>query len=225
MDDKSEETHSVNSGQAKEEEFGDPELNAEPEIPVIPSSEPDPEPESATSYGSVPQRKKRNPKNLLYLIGAVVVIVVLFNAVKILTGGSKSAPTPTPSPTVQLEEATPSPEESAIETATPTPTINPVDSATGLDRSDLSVEIQNGSGEAGVAGKASDLLKGLGYNVVSTGNADNFDYTDVTVKVKASQKKYLPLLIKDLSSDYTIGSSSSDLSASSSADALVIRGK
>ncbi len=216
MDDKSEEK--------KIEEFGDPEVNSEPEVPVIPSSDPEPESEPAATYGSMPSHKKRNPKNLLYLVGAVIIIVVLFNAIKMFTGGSKTAATPTPTP-VAVETLTPSPEASAKETATPKPTTNPVDSATGLDRSDLSVEIQNGSGAAGVAGKASDLLKGLGYNVASTGNADNFDYTDVTVKVKAAQKKFLPLLIKDLSTDYTIGSSSSDLSASSSADALVIIGK
>lgn len=222
MDDKLEEK--------KAEEFGDPEINndsitSEPETPIIPAPEPD-EPEPTASYGSIPSSKKRNPKNLLYLVGIVVVIVVLFNVVKMFTGGSKtSTPTSTPSPTVQIEETSPSPEASTEATATPTATNNPVDSATGLDRSNLSVAIQNGSGEAGVASKASDLLKGLGYDVASTGNADNFDYTDVTVKVKAAQKKYLPLLIKDLSSDYTIGSSSSDLEASSSADVLVIIGK
>ena len=221
MDDKLEEK--------KPEEFGDPELNndsitPEPETPIIPAPEPD-EPEPAASYGSMSSPRKRNPKKLLYLVGLVVIILVLFNVFKTLTGGSKSSTsTPTPTP-VSVETSTPSPEVSAEATSTPTPTTNPVDSATGLDRSELSVEIQNGSGTAGVAGKASDLLKSLGYNVASTGNADNFDYTDVTIKVKATQKKYLPLLIKDLSTDYTIGSSSSDLEASSSADALVIIGK
>lgn len=228
MDDKAEETNSKNLEQEKTEEFGDPELNndpitSEPETPIIPAPEPD-EPEPAASYGSIHSPRKRNPKNLLYLVGLIVIVVVLFNAVKMLRGGSKTLATPSPTP-VAVETATPSPEASVAETATPTPTKNPVDSATGLDRSNLSVAIQNGSGTAGVAGKASDLLKGLGYNVTSTGNADSFGFTDTTVKIKATQKKYLPLLIKDLSGTYTIGSSSSDLDASSSADVLIIVGK
>ena len=214
-----------NLEEKKPEEFGDPELNSEPEIPIIPAPEKDPEvePTPAPSYAPSSPRK-RNPKNLLYLIGVIVVIVVLFNIVKMFTGGSKTA-TPTPTPAVQTE--TPSPTESIAPeaTATPVPTNNPVDSATGLDRSNLSVAIQNGSGAVGVAAKASDLLKGLGYNVTSTGNADNFNFTGVTVQIKSTQKSYLPLLIKDLSSDYTVASSSSDLSATSSADALVIVGK
>lgn len=202
----------------KDEEFGDPELNNEPETPIIPAPEPQ---EPTPSYSSpLTTPRKRNPKKLLYLVGAIVLILVLFNAFRMLTGGDKSsAPTPTP---VAFE--TPTPEPTVEESPTPEPTSS-VDAATGLDRADLDVEVQNGSGEAGVGKTAADLLRDLGYNVTATGNADNFDYTDVTIKVKASQKKYLPLLIKDLSSDYTIGSSSSDLSASSSADALVIIGK
>src|SRR3990167_9003906 len=85
-------------------------------------------------------------------------------------------------------------------------------------------EFQNGSGEAGVAGKAAGILKDLGY-LASTGNADNFNYSNVTIQVKSTKSDYLALLKKDLSASYTIGSSSSDLSATSSADALVIIGK
>ena len=58
-----------------------------------------------------------------------------------------------------------------------------------------------------------------------TGNADNFDYTGVTIKVKATASNYLSLLKKDLSSDYTVSASTSDLDDSFSSDALVIIGK
>lgn len=220
MDDNFGETRSTPSGQAKNEE-GESQP-AEEETPIIPSGpDPDPDPEfnqeQPSAFAPVPPRK-RNWKKLIYLLGVILAIVVLFNVVRTLTGGSKSTPPPTPTPIVK---ETPTP----VEESTPEPTINPVDSSTGLDRSELSVAIQNGSGEGGVAKRASDLLKGLGYDVVSTGNADNFDYTDITAKVKATEKKYLPLLIKDLSTEYAIGSSSSDLSASESAEAVVIIGK
>ena len=127
-------------------------------------------------------------------------------------------PTPSASPTAALK-ATP--------TAKPTtkPTLNSTDSASGLDRSALSIEVQNGSGEGGVAGKGSETLKALGYNVIATGNADNFDYQNVTIQVKSTKSKYLDLLKKDLGFSYTIGTTSADLSSSSTADALVIIGK
>lgn len=194
--------------------------------------DPDPEPEvEPQSYAPLPSRK-RNPKKLLFLaVAAVVILLVLFKGISFISSKfNKPSPTPTP---VVVETPTPTPTEQAsatpIPTSTPTATpassSNPIDSATRLDRSKLSVAVQNGSGESGVGAKAASFLKNLGYNVVSTGNADNFNFTNVTIQVKASQKAYLPLLNKDLSTSYSVGTTSSDLSATSSADALVIIGK
>ncbi|MDO8599969.1 MAG: LytR C-terminal domain-containing protein [bacterium] len=92
-------------------------------------------------------------------------------------------------------------------------------------KASIKVVVQNGSGEAGVGSKAADILKSAGYDVVSTANADNFDYTDVTIQVKAAKKSALSLLEGDLSSDYTIGKTSADLPVDTSYDALVIIGK
>jgi len=174
----------------------------------------------------------KNPKRFLFLVGAIVIIVIIIFAAPRFLGSknkkesSKITPTPTE---FQIPTDTPAPSPSEEPTNTPTPTSkpasNPIDKATGLDRSKLSVEVQNGSGEAGVAGKGSGILKDLGYNVTSTGNADNFNYSNVSIQVKSSGSDYLSLLKKDLSASYTIGSSSSDLSATASADALVIIGK
>lgn len=188
------------------------------------SSNPEPQ------YSTPPSPKKRSPRKFLYLLGVIVVILILLNAVRFISSRGKSS-APTPTPTISLEAPSPSPTEqptsSPTEAPTPTPkaTSNSVDSATGLDRSKLSVAVQNGSGEAGVGAKASTLLKNLGYDVVSTGNADNFNYTNVTIKVKSTQQAYLPLLNKDLSANYSVGTTSADLTATSSADALVIIGK
>jgi len=101
---------------------------------------------------------------------------------------------------------------------------SPVDKS-GLDRSKLSVTVQNGSGIEGAAGKAADVLKTLGYNIASTGNADNYDYKGVTIKVKKENSNFLDLLKKDLSKDYTIKSATSDLPPDFSTNALVIIGK
>lgn len=110
--------------------------------------------------------------------------------------------------------SSPTPEATSIP-----PTINPVDKTTGLNRSKLSVAVQNGSGETGAASKVSEVLKEFGYEVVSIGNADSFTYENMVIDIKQDKSSYLPLLKKDLEITYTIGSTSATLSSSSSADA------
>lgn len=176
-----------------------------------------------------PKRSKR----FIYLVIFIIVIFGLgFGINKFSASKESSTPKPsiTPTPTefqiptdLPTPSSSPTPEESP--SPTPKPTVNPVDKATGLDRSELLVSVQNGSGEVGVANKGSETLKSFGYNVVSIGNADNFEYENVVIQVKAGKSDYLALLKKDLAVNYTIGTTSEDLSASSSADALVIIGK
>jgi hypothetical protein len=178
-----------------------------------------------------PQKRAVN-KRFVYLILTILVILVAFFSYRIF--GTKNKGTisqnpavSAPSPTQALSTDTPTPTSTPNITTTPTPvpTLNPVDPTTGLDRSQLAVTVENGSGEAGVAGKAADILKHLGYNVSGTGNADNFNYANVVIQVKSASQDYLNLLQTDLSSDYTIGSTSADLPDSFSSDALVIIGQ
>lgn len=180
--------------------------------------------------------RRRNPKRFFYLLATVAVIgLLLFGSFKIL--GSNNEPEVaviTPPPTEFITEAptetetpTPTEEKTPIPTKTPTPAVkaNPVDSATGLDRSTLSIAVQNGSGVSGAAATARDFLNGLGYNVISTGNAATTDFQNVTIQVKSVKTSFMALLKKDLSAKYTVGVASSDLDATSSADALVVIGK
>jgi hypothetical protein len=102
--------------------------------------------------------------------------------------------------------------------------VSPIDKS-GLDRSKLSIMVENGSGIEGTAGKAANILKDLGYSTISTGNADNYNYQGATIKVKKEKSDFLNLLKTDLSKTYTITASSSDLSSTSSTDAIVIIGK
>jgi hypothetical protein len=189
-------------------------------------------PLEATPSFSAPGKRKIN-KRFIYLVTAILIILVLFFGSRLL-GSNKNEdindvpavttptdfPTSTPEPT-SVESPTPSP----TNTPTPKPTVNPVDKTSGLDRSKLSITVQNGSGTVGAAGKAADLLKNLGYDVLGTGNADNYDYTNVVIQVKAADASFLTLLKKDLGESYTIGSNSANLSSSFSSDALVIIGK
>jgi hypothetical protein len=178
-----------------------------------------------------PAKRKIN-RRFIYLIIAVLFILIAFVGYKIFgTTNTQTAvlkPTPTEAPTpTDTPSPTPSVSPSPSPTSGPTakPTQNPVDKTTGLNRSKLSATVQNGSGEIGAAGKGSDFLKNLGYNVSATGNADNFEYTGVTIKVKSASKDFLALLKKDLGASYTVDAATSDLSDSFSTDALVIIGK
>src|SRR3989344_1917157 len=129
---------------------------------------------------------------------------------------------PTSEPTSDVTESPTQTTTIPTKAVTPTTTQGSVDKTTGLDRAAITIAVQNGSGVTGAASKMGDYLRGLGYKIGTVGNADTADYTDVTIQVKSSQAKYLPLLKTDLSKEYTVGSSTSDLPASSSADALVI---
>lgn len=84
---------------------------------------------------------------------------------------------PTPSPTPQP-------------TATPTPTLAPI------AREDISLSIENGVGTTGLAGTYQERLTDLGYEVTTTGNADNYDYTATVIKT--GNRAIYELLKKDL---------------------------
>lgn len=112
---------------------------------------------------------------------------------------------------------TPAVTKEVVPTATPTPK--------PLDRSKLSIQVLNGSGEPGASKKGSEVLEPLGYNIIQVSNADNFQYEKVTVKIKQSKQEYLDQLKKDLEKNYEIGSTSADLAETTREDAIVIIGK
>lgn len=194
---------------------------------------------TTSSNGKGPGRKGK--KLLALVIIIIVLAAVAFGAMQLLGNNTETAdvtPTPTveefvmptdeptPAETEESENTTPTPTTKAGTTPTPTKAASSsssVDSATKLDRADLTILVQNGSGEAGVAKVMSDKLTALGYNVSGTANADNFDYEQTVIQVKPASKDFLVLLKKDLGTDYTIGSATSDYTGSG--DAVVIIGK
>ncbi|MEX2007588.1 MAG: LytR C-terminal domain-containing protein [Candidatus Levyibacteriota bacterium] len=101
----------------------------------------------------------------------------------------------------------------------------PSQGSENLDKSKITLTVQNGSGAEGAAGTASDFLSGKGYKVSGTSNADNYKYEGVTIRVKKDIENYLETLKKDLSENYTVGKTSADLPTSSPTDVVVIIGK
>ncbi len=195
---------------------------------------------SRRSYVYESSRGSRGNKRVIFIIIGIIILVALVAFAVIATGGKgENEKNLTPTPAQPTATPSPSPTETPTPTSgktipTPTSKITPTPSkgvptptgstkASTLDRANLTVAVLNGSGEAGAATKASDALKKLGYDVVSSGNADNFDYETTTIQVKSTKKNYLDLLKSDLSDTYTVGAATADYTGNS--DAVVIVGK
>lgn len=174
------------------------------------------------------RRRKSSKKTLIIFLVLLLLVPLLIAGVTLFAGQQQEEAVPTPTPTsVVFPTDTPAP--SATPTAAVTPTVAPnkssIDAKTKLDRATLSVMVQNGSGVVGAANKAAGILKQAGYVISGTQNADNYDYQDVTISVKAGKAAFAPLLKQDLSSEYTVTATNTTLNASTSADAVVIIGK
>lgn len=139
---------------------------------------------------------------------------------------SQTVVTPTESP-LPTDAPTPTATDSASLSATPSGKLTPTPSGTSskLDRSSINLVVLNGSGVVGAGRKYSTYLSGLGYNVTSTGNADTFDYTGITVKVKKSKSDFGALLKKDLTSFASGSAVTTKVDDTITTDAAVIVGK
>lgn len=112
-------------------------------------------------------------------------------------------------------------------TSTPTPMSQPTATPTPLppDRSKVKVQVLNGAGVAGAAGKMKSLLEEKGYVVMGTGNADNYDYEETVIQVKEEVKNIVDLLKTDLGEIYKVASEVASLASSEKVDIVVIVGK
>jgi len=104
--------------------------------------------------------------------------------------------------------------------ASPSPLPSPV-----LERSGLKIEILNGSGIPGLAGKAKDYLTDLGYADIASANADTYDFTSTQVSLKADKELYRSLIMSDLQANYSLSSQIATLSADSSFDIVITLGQ
>lgn len=115
------------------------------------------------------------------------------------------------------ESPTPSPEE-VIE-----PTASPVASPTAT-LTKYNINIMNGSGISGEAGKAKTLVETSGFKVGKTGNASSYDFTKTIIKAKSTvEKDYLDALSKALGKNYTVDTIQT-LATSSSDDVQIVVG-
>ena len=143
---------------------------------------------------------------ILLLLGAVVGGVLYFQK-----GVSEpSAPDVSVSPT-SIPEETP---EVVVDEA--------------LDLTETSISVLNGSGIAGEAGKVKDLLSSAGFvnDNIQTGNADSYDYENISMSIKEDLSDNILTEMKNaLSEDYEVEVSEDYLQENSTYDVVIIVGK
>lgn len=117
---------------------------------------------------------------------------------------------------VATEEATPEP--TTVPTATPAPQDE-------TDLTEFSVQVLNGSGKIGAAGKGSDSAESAGFVVDNTGNADNYDYEESVVQAKEDvPQSAVDKLVTALEDDGYKVKIGKDLASSNKYDIVIIVG-
>lgn len=191
--------------------------------------------ENESDYQAFPSyttRSSNRPRLLVVLVVIFLLLFVVFGGLFMLGAWQKKPEEALPTPTVAAT-ATPLPTSSAsaVLTVRPTGATTPtvgllsLDKSTNLDRSKLQVEVLNGSGETGAAGKVSTYLEELGYQILKIGNAEAFTYRNLTIQVKKDKGAYSALLKKDLQANPDFASVSASIIDDISSDAVVIVGK
>lgn len=102
----------------------------------------------------------------------------------------------------QNMRSTDAPEETTMTVSeAPTPTPSPEE----VDKEAYEIEILNGSGIAGEAGRAQTLLEDAEFQVSSTGNADAYDYEETVIQAGSNvTDAFLNELTKELEKQYTV---------------------
>jgi len=161
-----------------------------------------------------PEHKKGSK---IWIILALVILLVLVGGglyyfrqeVLLKSVEQKEEPTSTPSqvsPSPKPEEATDSAELEA-------------------DPSEFSIKVLNGSGTAGVAAEARDILEEAGFVVEDIGNADASNYEKTIIRAKENvSKDFLDLLREELGKLYLLDSNE-ELGEEEDTDVVVIVGK
>lgn len=169
--------------------------------------------EAEAIFGEEAEKNKKQKKSIVFLILISVTIATIIFAIAwffIFRTSSKDMPEETAEQAV--EEPAP--------TEQPTPTPSPE-----LNREEVSIKVLNGTGIAGVAGRAKTFLENLGYPEIKTGNADSYEYQKTEISIKEEKTEYLDLIIEDLGEDYPASSDSSTLEEDSLFDIVITIGK
>jgi hypothetical protein len=157
---------------------------------------------------TIHKENKRLPLGLWIAIVVVVAALVGGGLLWATTGSGGGLKLPS------MAKATPTP------TGTPAPTPTPA-----ISRADITIQVLNGGGTPGAAGRMKSFLEEKGYTVSDTGNTEEYTYKTIDILSKPDKEAYLALLQTDLASDFTLGSVSATLASDFDYDVQVIVGE
>lgn len=160
-----------------------------------------------------PAEELEEKTNYLWIIVPVALLVgaLVGGLITYFSGISKLSSTDvTPSPVASVES-------DVKPTATPEP-------KSEVDRSKVKLQVLNGSGVSGLAGKAKTYLEELGYKDIVVGNASVSNLTETTVSLKDSKKDLLETVVADLAKNYKVAEKTETLSAPSKYDFVITLG-
>ena len=104
---------------------------------------------------AVPVVAKKSKKKPVIIVGIVLAVVAVIGVV-LFRGGVVAEPV----------------EQEVVESPSPEPSVTPEPTPAGLLRSEITIEVMNGSGVSGAAGKLATTLEELGYTIGEVGNAE-----------------------------------------------------
>lgn len=117
------------------------------------------------------------PKWIIAVVG--LVIILSLGGFFLYQSSSTTDIEPTPTPFVSGIDALPEPSDTPIPTKSPAPT--PSATPSSLERTSVSIEVQNGTGTTGDAAVAKAAIDKAGYTKVKTGNATTQTATTTTL--------------------------------------------
>lgn len=155
-------------------------------------------------------RKSPSKSIFMWAIVLIVASLIVGGVLMVMSGKTPAVPSffakPTPTPT-------------------PAPTPTPTPDVSVLDKKTLTIQVLNGSGISGEAGKMKTLLEEKGYTVEDTGNAPAYDYETTEIQVKEDKQEFLSLLTQDLKESYSLSSTAATLEEDVPYDVRIIVGK
>lgn len=163
------------------------------------------ESDQANKTTTIPPQPRFSKGLIITFIAVIILVAVIIGGIlysrSVSTKQIEIEPTSTPAPTAT---STPTPEE--------------------VNLSDYSLQIQNGSGTPGEAGKVQKILETEGFEDIEATNADSYDYKNTQVLVKEDVPNQVYQAIDQaLNDQYT--PEKLPLKASSDYDVVVIVGK
>lgn len=135
-----------------------------------------------------------------------------------MRNGAKTEPAKVDAPNDKVVTKAPSP--------TPTTEPTPTPEEEVVDMSSFKLQVLNGSGVSGEAGRVKDFLTESGFVDFTLGNADSYGYAITEVKLKPDLSGQVWKAIESaLNGEYVVVKSDTDLEAESKYDAVIVVGE